>query len=319
MSSYHAKMEFAPPPTPGLVRSVVLAVLAHTALLAGLATGVQWKHQAPATVTVEAELWSALPQEAAPPPTPVPEPALPPQPVPEEKTPPPPPEPVQQQSEPVPDPAIAIAREKLRLENEKERQVQQEKLALEKIKLAQAEKENEKRQQEKLQAEKLQKDKEAREKLARDKSAADKKQQQAAAEAKAAEAKAAAAEAKKIADLRQQNLQRMAGLAAGSGSPGATGSAAQASGPSAGYGSRIRARIKPNITYTESSADNPTAEVEVRTSPDGTIISRKLTHSSGVKAWDDAVLNAIDKTEVLPKDVDGRVPTSLIISFRPKD
>jgi colicin import membrane protein len=111
----------------------------------------------------------------------------------------------------------------------------------------------------------------------------------------------------------------MAGLAAGTGSAGAAGTAAQASGPSAGYGGRIRARIKPNITYTDTTSDNPTAEVEVRTSPDGTIISRKLTKPSGVKSWDDAVLNAIDKTEVLPKDVDGRVPTSLIISFRPKD
>jgi colicin import membrane protein len=44
-----------------------------------------------------------------------------------------------------------------------------------------------------------------------------------------------------------------------------------------------------------------------------------LTQSSGVKSWDDAVLNAIDKTEVLPRDTDGRVPTSLVISFRPKD
>ncbi|MGI9134330.1 MAG: cell envelope integrity protein TolA, partial [Rhodoferax sp.] len=31
------------------------------------------------------------------------------------------------------------------------------------------------------------------------------------------------------------------------------------------------------------------------------------------------VLNAIDKTEVLPKDIDGRVPSALIISFRPRD
>jgi colicin import membrane protein len=59
--------------------------------------------------------------------------------------------------------------------------------------------------------------------------------------------------------------------------------------------------------------------MEVRTSPDGTIISRKILKSSGVKNYDDAVLNAIDKTERLPKDVDGRVPSALVISFRPKD
>jgi colicin import membrane protein len=59
--------------------------------------------------------------------------------------------------------------------------------------------------------------------------------------------------------------------------------------------------------------------VEVRASPDGTIVARKLIQSSGVKAWDEAVLRAIDKTEVLPRDTDGRVPSPLEISFRPKD
>ena len=34
---------------------------------------------------------------------------------------------------------------------------------------------------------------------------------------------------------------------------------------------------------------------------------------------DDAVLRAIDKTEVLPRDTDGRVPSSFEISFRPRD
>ena len=34
---------------------------------------------------------------------------------------------------------------------------------------------------------------------------------------------------------------------------------------------------------------------------------------------DEAVLRAIDKTEVLPRDTDGRVPPSLEISFRPRD
>jgi colicin import membrane protein len=59
--------------------------------------------------------------------------------------------------------------------------------------------------------------------------------------------------------------------------------------------------------------------VEVVTAPDGTIVGRKLTHPSGVKSWDDAVLRAIDKTETLPRDIDGRVITPLVISFTPKD
>ena len=64
---------------------------------------------------------------------------------------------------------------------------------------------------------------------------------------------------------------------------------------------------------------NPKAEVEVRVAADGTIVSRKLIQASGNKAWDDAVLKAIDKTETLPRDTDGRVQPVMVISFRPKD
>jgi colicin import membrane protein len=111
----------------------------------------------------------------------------------------------------------------------------------------------------------------------------------------------------------------MQGMAGASGDENAKGSALKSSGPSASYAGRIRARIKPNITFTEDIAGNPKAEVEVRTSPDGTILSRKLLSSSGNKSWDEAVLKAIDKTAILPRDEDGRVPPVLEISFRPKD
>jgi len=216
---------------------------------------------------------------------------------------------------PQPDPAIAIAREKARLQREKELQQQrleQERLA--KAKLEQEKKLKEAQKQKQLQEEKAAREREQREKLAREK-----KQQQ--EQQKQQDAKSAA-EAKKLAEMRQQQIDRalrMAGQAEGSGSVDSRGSAAKSSGPSPSYAGRIKARVKPNITYTDTPVGNPTAEVEVRTSPDGTIISRKLVKSSGVKSWDDAVLNAIDKTEVLPRDVDGRVPSSLVLVFRPND
>jgi len=58
--------------------------------------------------------------------------------------------------------------------------------------------------------------------------------------------------------------------------------------------------------------------VEVRLAPDGTIVGKRLVKSSGVKSWDEAVLRALDKTEVLPRDVDGRVPSPVTIEFRPR-
>jgi len=99
--------------------------------------------------------------------------------------------------------------------------------------------------------------------------------------------------------------------------PSAAGTAARTSGPSASYAGRIKARIKPNIVLTAPVTGNPSATVEVKVAPDGTIVGRKLVTSSGVAAWDETVLRAIDKTEVLPKDVDGRVPSTITIAFRP--
>jgi colicin import membrane protein len=57
----------------------------------------------------------------------------------------------------------------------------------------------------------------------------------------------------------------------------------------------------------------------VRVAPDGTILSSKVTKSSGVKAWDDAVVRAIEKTEILPRDTDGTIPPTMTIVFRPHD
>jgi colicin import membrane protein len=178
-------------------------------------------------------------------------------------------------------------------------------------------KEKEKKLQEKKEAElekkkKLEKEKREKEKLEKEKAKEIEKK-------KKEDAKKAVAEEKRNDALRNENLKRMQGMAGASGDENARGSALKASGPSPSYAGRIRARIRPNITFTEDVAGNPKAEVEVRTSPDGTIISRKLLSSSGNKAWDEAVLKAIDKTATLPRDEDGRVPPVLEISFRPKD
>lgn len=280
------RLEFVPPPSPGLMRALGLAVLAHALLLAALTWGVSWKRDAPIP-TVEAELWSSIPHQAAPklaevPPEPEPEPE-------------PAPAPALPQADPGPSAAeIALAREKERKLKKKleQEQRQKEKLALEK-----------KRQQEKL---------------AQDKKAIEEKKKQ-ALEAQKKDKLKTQEEARKLEQQRQKNLQRMAGLAGASGGPHASSTALKSAGPSASYAGRIIARVRPNIVFTENITDNPSAEVEVHTAPDGTIISRKLTQSSAVKSWDEAVLKAIDKTGKLPRDVDGQVPPALVISFRPKD
>ena len=82
---------------------------------------------------------------------------------------------------------------------------------------------------------------------------------------------------------------------------------------------RVRARIKPNIVFAGSVEANSVAEVEIRCAADGTIVSRRLVTSSGNSDWDIAVLKAVDKTEILPRDVDGRIPSTISVGFRHKD
>ncbi|PUE36489.1 cell envelope integrity protein TolA [Limnohabitans sp. Hippo4] len=306
--------EFAPPPVGGFGRSLSFALFMHLLLLAALTWGIQWKTE-PNTLSASAELWSAVPAEAAPA-------AIEPEPTPPEPV--KPPEPVQK-AEPKPEPKPVPAPPKVNAAAEREAadialKKEKEKKKLEEKKAADLEKKK-KLEKEKLDKEKekaKEKEKEKAKELEKKKKEEALKKEEAAAKAKE-DAKKAAAEEKRAAALRSENLKRMQGMAGATGDENAKGTALKSSGPSASYAGRIRARIKPNITFTDDVAGNPKAEVEVKTSPDGTILSRKLLSSSGNKAWDEAVLKAIDKTAVLPRDEDGRVPPVLEISFRPKD
>jgi colicin import membrane protein len=300
-----------------------VAGAAHLVLFLALGLATAWKTQ-PQTLQAEAELWSAVPQAAAPrlqePPPPPPEPEPKPEPIPKTKPPKPAPEPEPDNS--LRDAQIALEKKKLEDQKKKEAAERQRK-ALEKKK-KEAE---EKAAKDKAAKDKALKDKAAQEKAAQEKKELDKKK--AAEKAKADEKKRQQEQVQKAkqdkedearADaMRQENLQRMQGMAGASGGPNATGTALKSSGPSASYAGRLVGRIKPNITYPGEVIGNPRAEVEVRVAPDGTITSRRIVQSSGNKAWDDAVLRAIDKTEILPKDTDGRVPPFIVLGFRPLD
>jgi colicin import membrane protein len=283
MNATADRLEFAPPGMPGLLRAFTLAVLAHGLLVAALTFSVQWRRDAQ-IISAEAELWSAIPQAAAPKLQEAPE----------------PPPAVQPKVTPVPQEVDQPSQADIALEREKRRIQKQKQLELD--------------QREKLQQDKLKEDK-----LKADKLKAEQAKQAEAAKQKALEKKKAEQEEKQLQAQRDKNLARIAGLANATGSPSATGTATVAAGPSATYGARIQATIHPKIVFTEELAGNPTATVEVRTAPDGTIVGRKLLKSSGDKGWDEAVLKAIDKTQTLPRDTDGRVPPLLEISFKPKD
>jgi colicin import membrane protein len=300
---------------PGLGRSLVLALAAHLLLVLALGLVTSWNTR-PVTITAEAELWSALPQAAAPRPSETPDTAPP-----TEKAPParpaPPPPPKTAEPAKVSEAQIALQkkREKEILE-EKEKRLAREKEQREKLEREQkqaARQLAEEKAREKARKEKAEQDKKEREAQEKKRQLEQRKKEESRKEAQE-KAETARAEA-----LRQENLRRMQGLAGASGNENSTGTAARSSGPSASYAGRLIGRIRPNITYPGDMAGNPRAEVEVRVGSDGTILSRRVVQSSGIKAWDDAVLRAIDKTEVLPKDTDGRVPPVIVLGFRPQD
>lgn len=304
------------PPRPGRWgRPLGMALVVHALLILALTWGVGWKHDATPAV-FEAELWSSLPKAAAPravePPPPPPTPAPKPAPKPEPQPTPPAPKP-----EPAPPPAptqaeIATAQAKKQAEAQRLEQARQEaarKAAAEKAVAEKAAAEK-KRLADKQRAEKL-----AAEKLAAEKKAAESLAEKKAEQARQEEVRQAAAAAK----AREEQMRRIMGQAGATGGPQATGTAQRASGPTAGYGSRVAARIKPNVVFTDAIVGNPQAEIEVRTQPDGTITSRRLVKSSGNADWDEAVLRAIDRTGSLPRDTDGKVPSPMIVVLRPQD
>jgi colicin import membrane protein len=226
---------------------------------------------------VSAELWAAVPEVAAPAPV---APVAPPQPVvpkPEPKVEPPPPKPEVNEAE--------IALEKAKVEKaRREREEREEREAKEKVEAVRKQRElAEKQEREK--AEKL--------------------------------AKAEKAAAEREAKQREENLKRIQGLAGATGAPQSTGTAQRDAGPSANYAGRIVATVRPNIYLTDAVPATLRAEVEVRAAPDGTIISHRVVKSSGNSAWDEAVSRALDRTKVLPRDTDGRVPSPMLLVFTP--
>lgn len=301
------------PPRPGRWGTpLLLALIAHALLMAALTWGVHWTKDEEQPVSFEAELWSALPKEAAPraaqtpPPEPEPFSKPEPKPLPEPK-----PKPVAKPTQPPPKQAVKapdIATEKARQKREEDKQRALEEAKRDQDRKVKLEREKKLLNQQKAAEEKKRGVAEEERKLAEKR-----KQDQArkASESRQAEARTAAE--------REAQMRRIMGQAGASGGPEARGTAQQSSGPSAGYGSRVAARIRPNIRATEDFSRSLKTEIEVRTTPDGAIIGRRVVASSGNAAWDDAALRAIDRTGSLPRDVDGRVPSTLIVVVRPAD
>jgi len=274
------------PKEPGRWRAFTLAALVHAALFAFLWIGVRWQSDTPATI--EAEVWSPQPREAAP----LPEPVKAPEPVPQVVV------------KEAPKPKVVeppIAKPDIALEQEKKRKAQEEKKRLEEERLAKEKKQRlEDEKQAKLKQEELKK---------LEKEKADKKRKQDETDAKL------------LAKMRDEDMKRITGGVTGTGGSG-DAPKAQGGRASAEYGNKIAAKIKSNTIYVvpENLAGNPPVEYAVELLPDGSLRSTRKLKSSGIAGFDEAVLRAIDKSQPFPRDEKtGTVPSSVTISHKPKD
>ncbi len=275
-----------PQPPGGNGPGAALALIVHAGLITALTLGVDWRTHSPEVVS--AELWASVPQSAAPPPPPPlaepPAPAPAPAPTP----------PAARVEPPPPPPDITVERERQKAETQRKK----------------AELEAEAERQRSADKKKLDEERKAQElKLA---------------QREAARLASEKAEDDRLARQREDNLRRMLGQAGAAPSTAATpatraGTAAQNAAPSSSYGGLVRAKIRPLIVFTGYAEFNAAAEVEVTLAPGGSVISRRLIKSSGYKDWDEAVLRAIDKAASMPRDTDGRVPPTLILSFKPTE
>lgn len=302
------------PKEPGRWRALTFAALVHVALLVFLWIGVHWQNETP--TTIEAEVWSPQPREAAPAPEPVKAPEPKPEPVPKPVVQEPPKPKVVEP--PVVKPDIALEQEKRRKAEEKKR-LDEERL----------EKERQAKEKKRLEEEKLAKEKKRREE---ERLAKLKEQEEAKRITKEKEEKAKkeAAEKKRkqeeeeqmLAKLREENMKRITGAVTGTGGSGdaPTTQGGRASGE---YAAKVRAKIKSNTIYIvpDGLGANTPVEYLVELLPDGSLRAspRKL-KSSGIAAFDEAVLRAIDKSQPFPRDdKTGAVPSSFIVSHKPKD
>ena len=273
-------IQYFVPPEPGRWRALTLAAVVHAALFTFLWFGVRWQNETP--VTIEAEVWSPLPREAAP--VPVPEPEIKPEP------------------KEIPKPAVVeppVVKPDIALEQEKKRK-EKERLAHDDAARLEKQKAEEKRIEKEKSEAKIKRELEDAKKQD-----ADKKRKQ------------DEIDAKQLAKARTEEMRRLTGS-------GGSGEAAKREGVSgdSGYANKIATKIRSNTIFMvpESLAGNPAVEYDLELLPDGSVRRPiRKRKPSGIPGFDEAVLNAIEKSQPFPPDKSGKVPSSVTVVHKPKD
>ncbi len=327
----HPQHDLNPPQESRFGASLGLAILAHVLLLAALTWGISWNQEA-ILESSTAELWSSTPnltpQAAEPLESVQPELAAPkPSPT---KTPPPPP-PSKVHSETLKDAQLAVEKLKKKQEEEKKEKDRLAQLELERLRL----KEQEKKKLKELELEKAKKLEEEKSKLAKEREKAKKEAAKPDPKELAKQQAKEAKEAKEMDKRRMEDLNRIQKSLGTSSSASASGlnsgpasatnlssGAGSGNAMSANYAGKIQELVKKNLGVHKEFSGNPSTEIKINCAPDGTVTTSQLTKKSGDAEWDEVVLKAIEKiraTSKIPRDLDGRVPPTMIIAIKPYD
>ncbi|MGV2291329.1 cell envelope integrity protein TolA [Trinickia sp. YCB016] len=326
---------FHPPKERGTWRAFALAALMHVLLGLFLYHGIHWQNSTPAGA--EAELWTDIPNQPTPAPVVTPPVQVAPTPpvkdeeadiaLQEKKR--------KQQEEAAAKAALLAEQQRLKLQAQQEAEAKrQQQLAEQQAAQLAAQKATaDKLKQQQAQAEKLKQQQLAeQEKLKQQQLEQQKAQQQAQLEAqqkadadKAAKAKQLAqqqAAKKQLDQERRARLAQMQGMAGGESSTGnglaksGTGSGAGGTATSPGYAEKVQRRVRPNIVWAGDTQGLETV-ISVRCAPTGTLLSATVQRSSGNAQWDDAALRAVQRSDPMPLDTDGRAPATFLITMRP--
>lgn len=84
--------------------------------------------------------------------------------------------------------------------------------------------------------------------------------------------------------------------------------------PSADYPSTVARRVNPNIRWDGKGSLEAT--ILVRCAPTGTILGAEVAQSSGNADWDNAALQAIQRTDPMPLDTVGKAPPIFSVTLR---
>jgi len=90
-------------------------------------------------------------------------------------------------------------------------------------------------------------------------------------------------------------------------------------GAQQGYSLRVARAVRSNVMLAVPLSVDKPAEITLKVSPDGKILSHALTQSSGNPSWDAAALAGVARTGSLPLDTNGLAPSVLVLSMLPNE